>query len=171
MRVGLNNLRAVHVSPINLWMIEPVFMKPGTYRVSQEESARLREGVPYAKRYRYNPKHLYSKLNGHGDNGQRSLKLWQVLITKYILKLAVICGFCNVNNVRNIRLTCEWRDAIMVWYGIFRGGFPHALRPLCGPLYIPCEFSTQPPYPLSSSAMHGLPAEEQWYPAIAPFCF
>ena len=45
------------------------------YRVSQEERARLRKGVPYVKLYRYNPKHLYPKLNGYGDNGQRSLKL------------------------------------------------------------------------------------------------
>ena len=45
------------------------------YRVSQEECARLREGVPYVKVYRYNPKHLCPKLNGYGDNGQRSLKL------------------------------------------------------------------------------------------------
>ena len=45
------------------------------YRVSQEECARLRESVPYVKLYRYNPKHLYPKLNGYGDNGQRSLKL------------------------------------------------------------------------------------------------
>ena len=45
------------------------------YRVSQEECARLREGVPYAKVYRYNPKHLCPKWNGYGDNGQRSLKL------------------------------------------------------------------------------------------------
>jgi len=45
------------------------------YRVSQQERARLREGVPYVKVYRYNPKHLYPKLNGYGDNGQRSLKL------------------------------------------------------------------------------------------------
>ena len=45
------------------------------HRVSQEECARLREGVPYVKVYRYNPKHLYPKLNGYGDNGQRSLKL------------------------------------------------------------------------------------------------
>ena len=44
------------------------------YRVSQEECARLREGVPYVKVYRYNPKHLCPKLNGDGDNGQRSLK-------------------------------------------------------------------------------------------------
>ena len=45
------------------------------YRVSQEECARLRESVPYVKLYRYNPKHLYPKLNGYGDNAQRSLKL------------------------------------------------------------------------------------------------
>jgi len=45
------------------------------YRVSQEECARLRESVPYVKVYRYNSKHLYAKLNGYGDNGQRILKL------------------------------------------------------------------------------------------------
>jgi len=45
------------------------------YRLSQEECAKLREGVPYVKVYRYNPKHLCPKLNGYGDNGQRSLKL------------------------------------------------------------------------------------------------
>jgi len=45
------------------------------YRVSQEECARLRESVPYVKLYRYNPKHLYPKLDGYGVNGQRSLKL------------------------------------------------------------------------------------------------
>jgi hypothetical protein len=44
------------------------------YRVSQEECARLLESVPYVKVYRYNPKHLYPKLNGYGDNGQR--KVW-----------------------------------------------------------------------------------------------
>ena len=45
------------------------------YRVSQEERAKLRKGVSYVKLYRYNPKHLYPKLNGYGDNGKRSLKL------------------------------------------------------------------------------------------------
>jgi hypothetical protein len=44
------------------------------YRMSQEECARLRESVPYVKVYRYSPKHLYAKLNGYGDNGQR--KVW-----------------------------------------------------------------------------------------------
>jgi len=43
--------------------------------MSQEEGTKLREGVPYVKLYRYNPKHLYPKLNGYGDNGQNSLKL------------------------------------------------------------------------------------------------
>jgi len=45
------------------------------YRVSQEEWTKLRESVPYVKIYRYNPKHLYPKLNGYGDNGQISLKV------------------------------------------------------------------------------------------------
>jgi len=44
------------------------------YRMSQEECARLRENVPYVKVHRYNPKHLYPKLNGYGDNDQR--KVW-----------------------------------------------------------------------------------------------
>ena len=30
-------------------------------------------GVPYVKVYRYNPKHLYPKLNGYGDNDQRKV--------------------------------------------------------------------------------------------------
>jgi len=45
------------------------------YRVSQKEWTKLREGVPYVKIYRCNPKHLYPKLNGYGDKGQRSLKV------------------------------------------------------------------------------------------------
>ena len=45
------------------------------YRMSQEEWTKLRESVPYVELYRYNPKHIYPKLNGYGDNGQRSLKL------------------------------------------------------------------------------------------------
>ena len=56
-----------------------VFMYVYMYRVSQEEWTKLRESVlySYVELYRYNPKHLlvYPKLNGHGDNGQRILKL------------------------------------------------------------------------------------------------
>ena len=46
-----------------------------TYRVFRWECARLRYNVPYVKVHRYNPKHLYPKLNGYGDNGERSLKV------------------------------------------------------------------------------------------------
>ena len=54
------------------------------YRVSQEEWTKLQESVPYVELYRYNPKHLYPKSNGFGDNGQRSLKLWQLLHTYWL---------------------------------------------------------------------------------------
>ena len=51
------------------------------YRVSQEEWTKLRESVPYVKLYRYNPKHLYPKLNGYGDKGQR--KVWSFCGSTY----------------------------------------------------------------------------------------
>ena len=44
------------------------------YRVSHELRSLLRESIPYVKLYRYNPKHLFPKLNGLGDNGKR--KVW-----------------------------------------------------------------------------------------------
>ena len=50
-----------------------------TYRVSQEECEILRESVPYVKLYRYNPKHLYPKLNGYGINGHR--KVWPSVVS------------------------------------------------------------------------------------------
>jgi hypothetical protein len=37
--------------------------------VSQKDCARIREGVPYSKVYRYNPNHVCPKLNCYGDNG------------------------------------------------------------------------------------------------------
>ena len=57
------------------------------YRVSQEERTKLREGVPYVKLYRYNPKHLHPKLNGYGDNGQR--KVWTSCISAFYTPRAV----------------------------------------------------------------------------------
>ena len=57
------------------------------YRVSQEEQTKLRESVPYVKLYRYNPKHLYPKLNVYGDNGQR--KVWTSCISAYCTSTAV----------------------------------------------------------------------------------
>jgi hypothetical protein len=75
------------------------------YRVSQEGCARLREGVPYGKVNRYNPKHLCPKSNGYGDNGQRSLKLWQLSHTSWLPNTY-------------IKLTCEWHEAIKLSYKI-----------------------------------------------------
>jgi len=57
------------------------------YRVSQEEWTKLRESVPYVELYRSNPKHLYPKLNGYGDNGQR--KVWTSCISAYCTSTAV----------------------------------------------------------------------------------
>ena len=94
--------------------------RSGVYRVSQEEWTKLRESVPYVKLYLYNPKHLYPKLNGYGDNGQRSLKLWQLLHTywlpntywnwlEYVVSVMLIF-------VLNIKVTCEWHKAIKLNY-------------------------------------------------------
>ena len=67
----------------NGWMEQPKTMEYGSrkaspdvsklhiFRESQEQCTRFREGVPYVKVYRYNPKHLCPNLNGYGDNGQR----------------------------------------------------------------------------------------------------
>ena len=60
--------------PLQQWLQERDLMLRYRYRVSQEECARLGEGVPYVKVYRHNRKHLCPKLNGYGDNGQR--KVW-----------------------------------------------------------------------------------------------
>ena len=90
------------------------------YRVSQEERTKLRESVPYVKLYRYNPKNPYPKLNGYGDNGQRSLKLWQLLHTywlpntywnwqEYVVSVILI-------SVLNFKVTCEWHKAIKLNY-------------------------------------------------------
>ena len=56
-------------------------------QVSHELRSLLREGVPYVKIYRYNPKHLCPKLNGYGDNGQR--KVLTSCISAYCTSSAV----------------------------------------------------------------------------------
>ena len=90
------------------------------YRVSQEECARLRESVPYVELYRYNPKHLYLKLNGYGDNGQRSMKLWQLLLTYWLLNTywnwqEYVVSVMLIS-LLNIKVTCEWHKAIKLNY-------------------------------------------------------
>ena len=99
---------------LSIFIVSPCILKIlwVLYRVSQEEWIKLRDSVPYVELYRYNPKHLYPKLNGYGDNGQRSLKLWQLLHTywlpntysnwqEYVVYVMLI-------SVHNIKVTCEW---------------------------------------------------------------
>ena len=88
--------------------------------------------VPYYKLYRYNLKHLYPNLNGYGDNGQGSLKLWQQLHTywlpnsywiwqEYVVSVMLI-------SVLNIKVTCEWHKAIKLNYKNTRNTFVFVLR-------------------------------------------
>ena len=69
----------------------------------QEEYARLREGVPYVKVYRYNTKHLCPKLNCYGDNGQR--KVWpsggSTHYTCHCTSLIEAPSLCMVSNYGN----------------------------------------------------------------------
>ena len=119
----------VHLNIIKVFFISPTDV---LYRVSQEECARPRESVPYVELYRYNPKHLYPKLNVYGDNGQRSLKLWQLLLTywlpntywnwqDYVVSVMLI-------SVLNIKITCEWHKAIKLNYKNSRIHFFALLR-------------------------------------------
>jgi hypothetical protein len=66
--------------------------------------------------YTEKTQHLYPKLNGLVDNGQWSLKLWQLLHTywlpnsysngqEYVVSIMLI-------SVLNIKVTCEWHKAI-----------------------------------------------------------
>jgi len=71
---------------------------PNIYRVSQEECARLREGVPYAKMYRYNPKYLSPKWNAYGDNDQR--KEWSS------------CGSTHCTCLLTPGLNVLWHDTL-----------------------------------------------------------
>ena len=108
------------------------FWHISVYGVSQEERAKPREGVPYVKLYRYNPKHLYPKLNGYGDNGQKILKLWQLLHTywlpisywnwqEYVVSVMLI-------SVLNIKVTCERHKAIKLNYKNTRNAVVFVLR-------------------------------------------
>ena len=83
--VGLVLWVRVFISVFFLRAVDPVCT---IYRVSQEEWTKLRESVPYVELYRYNPKHLYPKLNGYGDNGLRNV--WTSCISAYCTSAAVV---------------------------------------------------------------------------------
>ena len=75
------------------------------YRVSQEECARLRESVPYVKLYRYNPKHLYPKLNGYGDDGHR--KVWASGVSTYCTPS--VTPYSSIAHARQLDTTSKHR--------------------------------------------------------------
>ena len=83
-----------------------------TYRVSQEKWTKLRESVPYVKLYRYNPKHLYPKLNGYGDNGHR--KVWASGVSTYckpsVTPYSSLRMPGNEKPLANIAMQWPWRD-------------------------------------------------------------
>jgi len=86
------------------------------YRVSQEEWTKLRESVPYVELCRYNPKHLYPKLNGYGDNGLR--KVWTSCISAYCTFTAVSHWPWQCNKSSHL---CDWtrspqRDKTVLHY-------------------------------------------------------
>jgi hypothetical protein len=100
------------------YMNFPYFVVTPLYRVSQEECAIFRESVPYVKLYRYNPKHLHPNLNGYGDNDQRNLKVWLLLLAywlsntypnwqEYVASVILI-------SVLNIKVTCVWHKVIQM---------------------------------------------------------
>ena len=80
------------------------------YRVSQEECARLRESVPYVKVYRYNTKHLYPKLNGYGDNGQR--KVGASCSSKYRNLHSMMC---HARALMTLRVECSVNRACVTF--------------------------------------------------------
>ena len=85
------------------------------YRVSQEECARLLEGIPYVKVHRYNPNHLCRKLNGYGDNGQ--IKVWSSCGSTHctcrltILSISVL--ECGVMTAIHLTLSTELQSAML----------------------------------------------------------
>jgi len=101
-------------------MVEQTRLNVTLYRVSQEEWTKLQDSVPYVKIYRYNPKHLYPKFNGYGDNGPEKFEsmtaVTHLLITKFVSKLAGKSVSVILISVLNIKLTCEWHKAIKLNY-------------------------------------------------------
>ena len=62
----------LHILVVSLWMCVCRNINKNTTNI-QDVPREIREGVPYIKVYRYNPKRLCPKLNAKGDNGQREV--------------------------------------------------------------------------------------------------
>jgi hypothetical protein len=77
------------------------------YRVSQELRSLLRKSFPYVKIYRYNPKHLYPKFNGYGDNGTR--KVWAYVESTYCTPSVTPYSSTAHARQRDITVHCSQR--------------------------------------------------------------
>jgi hypothetical protein len=81
------------------------------YRGSHELRSLLREGVPYVKLYRYDPKHLYQKLNGYGDNGYR--KVWASVGSTYCTPSVTPYSSTAHARQRDITVHCSQRKVAL----------------------------------------------------------
>jgi len=86
---------------------------------SQYTGCNRRNGPDFGRVFlmlNYTEKHLYPKLNGLGDNGQWSLKLWQLLHTYWLpnsyWNWQEYVGSLMLIFVLFIKVTCEWHRAI-----------------------------------------------------------
>jgi len=73
----LSLLSFLHPLIRNAWMsssISSTHLFLGSIQSVPGGIDKIRESVPYVELYRYNPKHLYPKLNGYGDNGHRKVR-------------------------------------------------------------------------------------------------
>ena len=91
--------------------------------MSQEEWIKLWESVPYVELYRYNPKHLYPKLNGYGDNGLRKcghlafprtvrLQLSRIDLDSAIKSVFSVTARAPPNAIREYFITARYSCAI-----------------------------------------------------------
>ena len=100
---GTDSAHSVLKATVWIWIL-PRLDLIYTYRLSQEECARLRESVSYVKLYRYNPKHLCPKLNGYRDNGQR--KVWSSCGSTY--STPSVTSYLSNAPARQLDMVMQW---------------------------------------------------------------
>ena len=82
--------------------------------MSQEECARLRESVPCVKLYRYNPNHLYPKLNGYGDNSKEKSVGFIGVDVLYAVRdvILVQCACPTTRHCNSVTLACALQRTV-----------------------------------------------------------
>jgi hypothetical protein len=75
--------------------------------MSHELRSLLQESVPYVKIYRNNPKHLYKKVYGYGDNGHR--KVWASVGSTYCTPSVTLYSSTAHAWQRDITVHCSQR--------------------------------------------------------------